>query len=493
MAANTDKFIKGVSNWVGAIGAAGVPGPADTTIPLISTIGLPDDTAVELMIDRIDLNGVPTPGEMEVIRGVVSGNNIIDCVRGVEGTAQAHVAGAFVEVILTADMWNRMIDAMVAGHGQTGEHTSATVEIPMQDAEVKNAIADDDEFSFLDSAAEFVLKKCTWSNIKSILKTYFDTIYATISYVDSKVLDGPTPYIHLGMSTTHTVDNGTTINFDTVRSSNGMTKNGNGVDVKAGKTYKIMSWINITNNWSGGGYLGYALYDKTTALPGSAYSANSNSTSGHGMKAPAIHYYTPTVDGIIYVKVNDDNIGTAQVQAVWNTSLIVEQVIGMKGDKGDPGDVGVNGQYVPKTWRESDSTLRNFSTSWSDGFIFTQRTIRNNFDVKLDLAVQMRNDSASWGGGYVEIQVSINGGAYASLGSSGYDCVMDLSSHHITHWTRSLCFSRADLGAPASGDFTVRFKLRHRSYDGTLQVNPGSKASGAVFYSHFITQEVLMG
>ena len=107
-ASNTDKFIRVAQNWVGAVGSGGVLNDSVETIPLVSTVNLPEDTAVQLMIDRVDLNGLATPGEMEVITGVVSGGNIIECVRGVEGTAQAHATGAVVELMLTASMWNLM-------------------------------------------------------------------------------------------------------------------------------------------------------------------------------------------------------------------------------------------------------------------------------------------------------------------------------------------------------------------------------------------------
>jgi hypothetical protein len=121
-AANTDKFIKGARRWSGQIGASGVADGSVTTIPLVSTTNLPTDTAVEITIDRVDANGNTTPTKEEVVRGVVSGLNIINAVRGVEGTAQAHSAGAVVEVRLTADQWNRQIDALTSEHDQSGIH-----------------------------------------------------------------------------------------------------------------------------------------------------------------------------------------------------------------------------------------------------------------------------------------------------------------------------------------------------------------------------------
>jgi hypothetical protein len=45
----------------------------------------------------------------------------------------------------------------------------------------KTTPVDADEMPLVDSAASNVLKKITWANIKATLKTYFDTLYATVS------------------------------------------------------------------------------------------------------------------------------------------------------------------------------------------------------------------------------------------------------------------------------------------------------------------------
>jgi hypothetical protein len=127
-AASTDKFIKGARRWAGQIGASGVSDASVTTIPLVSSTGLPTDTAVELTIDRVDANGTTTPGKEEIIRGTVSGTNIINAVRGVEGTAQGHTAGAVVEVRLTASMWSRMIDALLVSINQAGKLVQSAID-----------------------------------------------------------------------------------------------------------------------------------------------------------------------------------------------------------------------------------------------------------------------------------------------------------------------------------------------------------------------------
>jgi hypothetical protein len=122
-AANTDKLRKLSRRWVSQIGSGGVADENATTIPLSSTTNLATDTAVTLVIDRVDANGIATPTLEETIVGVVSGTNIVNAVRGVEGTAQAHSAGAVVEVLVTADGYNDIIDHLLVEHGQDGKHT----------------------------------------------------------------------------------------------------------------------------------------------------------------------------------------------------------------------------------------------------------------------------------------------------------------------------------------------------------------------------------
>lgn len=126
-AANTDKLRKLSRKWVGQIGSGGVSDASTTTIPLASTTNLATDTAVTLVIDRVDAAGNKTPSLEETIVGVVSGSNIINSVRGVEGTAQAHNAGAVVEVLVTADGYNDIIDHLLVGHLQDGRHSGSSI------------------------------------------------------------------------------------------------------------------------------------------------------------------------------------------------------------------------------------------------------------------------------------------------------------------------------------------------------------------------------
>lgn len=121
-ATNTDKFKKGARRFTTTVGAGGISDASVTTVPLSSVTGLPTDTAVEIVVDRVDASGNLTLSAEEVITGVVSGSNLITCIRGVEGTAQAHSAGAVVEVRLTANQWDDMVDGLIVEHDQDGTH-----------------------------------------------------------------------------------------------------------------------------------------------------------------------------------------------------------------------------------------------------------------------------------------------------------------------------------------------------------------------------------
>lgn len=122
----TDKLKKLSKRWTSQIGAGGVGDASTTTVPLSSVTNLPTDTAVIATIDRVDANGVSTPSLEEAVIGVVSGTNLINCVRGAEGTSQAHNAGAVVEILVTAKGYNDIIDAFLVGHSQLGVHTLDT-------------------------------------------------------------------------------------------------------------------------------------------------------------------------------------------------------------------------------------------------------------------------------------------------------------------------------------------------------------------------------
>ena len=126
-ASSTDLFKKLARKWVGQIGSGGVADAVVTTVPLSSATNLPTDTAVVAVIDRVDANGTKTSTLEESVIGVVSSSNLVTCTRGAEGTAQAHSAGAVVEILVTNKGWNDIVDGILAGHSQLGAHTTDTI------------------------------------------------------------------------------------------------------------------------------------------------------------------------------------------------------------------------------------------------------------------------------------------------------------------------------------------------------------------------------
>lgn len=120
-AANTDKFKKAKRRFSTTIDVGGLSQGA-STINLVSTTGLDTDTAITLVID-------PGLATEEVITGVVSGSNVINCVRGKEGTTdQAHSAGAAVAMYFTETHWDDLINGVLAEHKQDGTHGAITAD-----------------------------------------------------------------------------------------------------------------------------------------------------------------------------------------------------------------------------------------------------------------------------------------------------------------------------------------------------------------------------
>jgi hypothetical protein len=127
-AQNTDKFLKVAQNKGWQLGSGGIPDAAADSFTLISALDLPTDTAVLLTIDRKDANKKATPAKMERIIGVISGDNVVDCIRGVAGTAQPHNPGAVVEILVDAAYINRLIVGILMDRDQLGRRILITDE-----------------------------------------------------------------------------------------------------------------------------------------------------------------------------------------------------------------------------------------------------------------------------------------------------------------------------------------------------------------------------
>src|SRR3972149_1786804 len=145
MAAQNTALLKKLSRrLVGQICAGGVADDATTTVPLSSATNLPTDTAVVAVIDRVDSNGDATATLEETVIGVVSGSNLVSCVRGSEGTAQAHAAGGVVEILVTAKGWNDLVDHLLTEHNQLGGHKNITASNINASGTISNQITNAD-------------------------------------------------------------------------------------------------------------------------------------------------------------------------------------------------------------------------------------------------------------------------------------------------------------------------------------------------------------
>lgn len=118
-----NKFIKGARRFSTTLAVPGVADASTATIPLtIIPAVFSDGDPIELIVDRVATTGALTTGNEETIVGIVSGSNVVTSDRGVEGTAQAHAAGAVVEIKLTSDMWNRLVEGILLEHNEYGQH-----------------------------------------------------------------------------------------------------------------------------------------------------------------------------------------------------------------------------------------------------------------------------------------------------------------------------------------------------------------------------------
>lgn len=100
----------------------------DTVATLVSTSGLPTDTAITITINRIDSNGTATPSLMETVTGIVSGSTITSMLRAEDGTtARTHATGSIVEMLWDAETWNDAVVAFLTEHNQDGTHAPVTI------------------------------------------------------------------------------------------------------------------------------------------------------------------------------------------------------------------------------------------------------------------------------------------------------------------------------------------------------------------------------
>ena len=116
--------------WTGQIGSGGVADGTVQTIPLQSASNLDSGDVYVVRLNRVDGNGTKTTNpsaNTEVLYGKLSGTNLIESVRGAEGTAQAWEAGTVVEILFTSTHWNKMIEFLEVEHEADGTHDATFV------------------------------------------------------------------------------------------------------------------------------------------------------------------------------------------------------------------------------------------------------------------------------------------------------------------------------------------------------------------------------
>lgn len=97
---------------------------SDTTVSLSAFSGYTNGDSVFFTIDATDGSGTATPALREVIYGEKSGSDLINVVRGVEGTAQTHASGANVADYVTAAHWSALNTGLLVQHKNTGAHAN---------------------------------------------------------------------------------------------------------------------------------------------------------------------------------------------------------------------------------------------------------------------------------------------------------------------------------------------------------------------------------
>jgi len=135
---------------------------------------------------------------------------------------------------------------------------------------------------------------------------------------------------------------------------------------------------------------------------------------------------------------------------------------------------------------EYDTTNRSFRRRWAWGFVGSTQSYRGGSKILVTLQVPARNDTRNWGGLYTQLFVSVNGAGWTSLGHSGYDGVMTYRAGSILTYNRSILYDPA-----LSADFTARFALQHRSYNGTTHVNGSHGTSSQKFLTALRYEEIL--
>jgi hypothetical protein len=142
----------------------------------------------------------------------------------------------------------------------------------------------------------------------------------------------------------------------------------------------------------------------------------------------------------------------------------------------DLNDMPLDAIYIRKFVTQHDPASRSTGTSWTLAYTFPTITdFQKNSKILFFYSIPLRNNSTSWGGCYLEPQVQFDGGSWQSMGSSGYDAVMYLGCSSIRTYRNKIL-----LEPNINSNFSARFRIYYRSYDGTIEWSSDGRDNGEV-------------
>lgn len=115
-----------------------------------------------------------------------------------------------------------------------------------------------------------------------------------------------------------------------------------------------------------------------------------------------------------------------------------------------------------------DTTDRSSGTTWTLGYDSGNISgFKAGSVLKISYMYPARNESSSWGGLYFEPQIRYNNGVWQSLGSRGYDAVMNTNSGGNIRYTDNVMY----VDPAQSADYYIAIRFYFKSYDGTVGLN----------------------
>lgn len=186
-------------------------------------------------------------------------------------------------------------------------------------------------------------------------------------------------------------------------------------------------------------------------------------------------------------KIGDGNNFFVDLPYYFDKTSSVKQVGGVVQDV-NGGSVVAKGSVISMNY-QTDTVSRTFGTSWAVGQTWNTVTKKAGSNILLIWRVPFRNDSTSWGGGYIDIQISLNGGAFTSIGDSGYDGGVMITTSAIGSMSGT---NYLDLPAVRSAT-SIQVRFLYHSYDGTVWINGNHAINGGslnAFFSNITIMEI---